>query len=88
MLLKINPLFPEEPLKLFREVGEIVDPTKVILTLCRMIFKNHLFHKMTEMNISVLTFFHFKKRQDLRSVATHSCHENVPSSPFSITSGS
>lgn len=37
VFLKINPCFPVVALKLLREVGEIIDPTKVIL--CGMIKK-------------------------------------------------
>lgn len=61
MFLKINPFLPIDSLKLFNEIDEIVDLTKVMLTLCRMIKKKKTF-KMTEMNMPVLTCYHFKKK--------------------------
>lgn len=59
VFLKINPCFPVVALKLLREVGEIIDPTKVIL--CRMIKKKRkqLFSEMTEINMTSLHMLPF-----------------------------
>lgn len=75
MFLKTNPFFPVVVSKSFNEVGEFVDPTKVILTLYRTIFKNHLFSEMTE--ITEYTCLHVFPFQE-EIVFAWCCHTLMP----------